>query len=120
MVMCNQDKVKSRASIPPCPEDFGLRHELLDKLVVVKLNGGLGSTMGCHTIPKSALEVRNDCSFLDLSVRQIEYLNSLHGVDVPIILMNSFKTHTTTTKLIQRYRYNNMFNNIVCIIISYV
>ena len=46
-----------RPDIPPCPEDTNLRHELLDKLVVVKLNGGLGSTMGCHALPKSAIEV---------------------------------------------------------------
>lgn len=31
-------------------------------------------------------------SFLDMTVRQVEYLNSLYGVDVPLILMNSFKT----------------------------
>ncbi len=47
-----------------------LRHELLDKLVILKLNGGLGSTMGC-TLPKSAIEVRNEMSFLDLIVRQV-------------------------------------------------
>lgn len=47
-----------------------LRHELLDKLVVVKLNGGLGTTMGC-TLPKSAIEVRQDLSFLDMTVRQV-------------------------------------------------
>lgn len=97
-----------RPDIPPCPEDNSLRHELLDKLVVVKLNGGLGSTMGCHTLPKSAIEVRNDMSFLDLTVRQIEYLNSLHGVDLPIILMNSFKTHPVTSKLIRKYRKHNL------------
>lgn len=45
--------------------------ELLDKLVVVKLNGGLGTTMGC-TGPKSVIEVRDDMTFLDLTVRQIE------------------------------------------------
>jgi UTP--glucose-1-phosphate uridylyltransferase len=31
-------------------------------------------------------------SFLDLTVRQVEYLNQNYGVDVPLILMNSFKT----------------------------
>lgn len=57
----------------------------------MKLNGGLGSTMGCN-LPKSAIEVRQEMSFLDMTVRQVEYLNSLYGVDVPLILMNSFKT----------------------------
>ncbi len=31
-------------------------------------------------------------SFLDLTVRQVEYLNQNYGVDVPLILMDSFKT----------------------------
>ena len=44
---------------------------LLDKLVVLKLNGGLGTSMGCQG-PKSLISVRNDQTFLDLTVRQIE------------------------------------------------
>ena len=44
---------------------------LLDKLVVVKLNGGLGTGMGCKG-PKSAISVRNELTFLDLNVQQIE------------------------------------------------
>lgn len=43
----------------------------LEKLAVLKLNGGLGTTMGCVG-PKSAIEVRDGMTFLDLSVRQIE------------------------------------------------
>ena len=44
---------------------------LLDKLVVLKLNGGLGTTMGCKGT-KSLISVRNDNTFLDLTVQQIE------------------------------------------------
>ena len=44
---------------------------LLNKLAVLKLNGGLGTTMGCVG-PKSVIEVREGMTFLDLSVRQIE------------------------------------------------
>lgn len=44
---------------------------MLNKLVVVKLNGGLGTSMGCHG-PKSVIPVRNDLTFLDLTVQQIE------------------------------------------------
>lgn len=40
-------------------------------MAVLKLNGGLGTTMGCVG-PKSAIEVRDGMTFLDLSVRQIE------------------------------------------------
>lgn len=45
--------------------------ELLGKLAVLKLNGGLGTTMGCVG-PKSAIEVREGMTFLDLTVRQLE------------------------------------------------
>jgi UTP--glucose-1-phosphate uridylyltransferase len=44
---------------------------MLNKLVVVKLNGGLGTSMGCHG-PKSVIPVRSDLTFLDLTVQQIE------------------------------------------------
>jgi UTP--glucose-1-phosphate uridylyltransferase len=45
--------------------------KILDKLAVVCLNGGLGTTMGCVG-PKSVIEVRDGLTFLDLKVRQIE------------------------------------------------
>ena len=63
--------------------------------------------MGC-SFPKSAIEVRQELSFLDMTVRQIEYLNSLYGTDVPLILMNSFMTHETTVKLIRKYHSHNL------------
>lgn len=43
----------------------------LKKLAVLKLNGGLGTTMGWKG-PKSALEVRDGMTLLDLTLRQIE------------------------------------------------
>ncbi|KAI9012910.1 UTP--glucose-1-phosphate uridylyltransferase family [Gaertneriomyces semiglobifer] len=74
----------------------------LSKLAVLKLNGGLGTTMGCVG-PKSAIEVRDGMTFLDLTVRQIEYLNSHNNVDVPLVLMNSFNTDAETKRIIQKY-----------------
>jgi UTP--glucose-1-phosphate uridylyltransferase len=62
------EMVVTYGNIPPCPDDK--MQELGKKLVVLKLNGGLGTTMGC-TGPKSAIEVRNDLTFLDLTVQQI-------------------------------------------------
>ena len=40
------------------------------QVVILKLNGGLGTSMGC-TWPKSAIEVRSEKSFLDLTVGQV-------------------------------------------------
>ncbi|KAI8824282.1 UTP--glucose-1-phosphate uridylyltransferase-domain-containing protein [Fimicolochytrium jonesii] len=79
------------------------KSDILGKLAVLKLNGGLGTTMGCVG-PKSAIEVRDGMTFLDLTVRQIEYLNSQNNVDVPLILMNSFNTDEDTHRIIQKYK----------------
>ena len=89
-------------AIPACPEDMNLTHELLNKLVILRLNGGLGTSMGCKG-PKSAIEVRNNLSFLDMAVRQVEFLNTKHGVDVPLVLMNSFNTDEETKRVLSRY-----------------
>lgn len=75
----------------------------LSKLAVLKLNGGLGTTMGC-TGPKSAIEVRDGMSFLDLTVRQIESLNTEHSTSVPLLLMDSFNTEAETLKIIKKYK----------------
>ncbi|KAF4851079.1 putative UTP--glucose-1-phosphate uridylyltransferase [Colletotrichum siamense] len=81
--------------------------QFLNKLAVLKLNGGLGTSMGCVG-PKSVIEVRDGMSFLDLSVRQIEYLNRTYGVNVPFILMNSFNTNDDTAAIIKKYEGHNV------------
>lgn len=53
------------------PTNREVIRQQLNKLVVVKLNGGLGTTMGC-TGPKSLISVRSNLTFLDLTVQQIE------------------------------------------------
>jgi len=78
-------------------------HMMLDKLVVVKLNGGLGTSMGCHG-PKSVIPVRSDLTFLDLTVQQIEHLNKTYKTSVPLVLMNSFNTNEDTQKVIRKYK----------------
>ncbi len=80
---------------------------LLQKLAVLKLNGGLGTTMGCVG-PKSAIEVRDRMNFLDLTVRQLEYLNAERSISVPLILMNSFNTDSETRRIIQKYGQKRM------------
>jgi UTP--glucose-1-phosphate uridylyltransferase len=70
--------------------------------VVVKLNGGLGTSMGCKG-PKSVISVRNDLTFLDLTMQQIQHLNRVYNVSVPLVLMNSFNTDEDTLKLLKKY-----------------
>ncbi|XP_052272973.1 UTP--glucose-1-phosphate uridylyltransferase-like isoform X2 [Dreissena polymorpha] len=85
----------------PAPAETEVK-ALLDQLVVVKLNGGLGTGMGC-TGPKSAISVRNELTFLDLNVQQIETLNRKYDADVPLVLMNSFNTDEDTEKILAKY-----------------
>ena len=72
------------------------------KLAIVKLNGGLGTTMGC-TGPKSVIEVRAGKTFLDLIVDQVCELKRSTGASVPLVLMNSFNTHEETGHVVKRY-----------------
>merc|ERR1711962_1714297 len=89
------------------PKFTGNEKEYLNKLVVVKLNGGLGTSMGC-TGPKSVIAVRGDLTFLDLTVQQIEALNSTYNAAVPLVLMNSFNTDEDTSKIIRKYKGLNV------------
>ncbi|CAA0827209.1 UTP--glucose-1-phosphate uridylyltransferase 1 [Striga hermonthica] len=94
-------------TLAPVPEDAAETKKLLDKLVVLKLNGGLGTTMGC-TGPKSVVEVRNGLTFLDLIIIQIETLNAKYGCNVSLLLVNSFYTHDDTLKIVEKYAKSNI------------
>ncbi|KAA0722003.1 UTP--glucose-1-phosphate uridylyltransferase [Triplophysa tibetana] len=79
----------------------------LNKLAVLKLNGGLGTSMGCKG-PKSLISVRSENTFLDLTVQQIEHLNKTYNADVPLVLMNSFNTDEDTNKILQKYTHHGV------------
>jgi UTP--glucose-1-phosphate uridylyltransferase len=85
--------------LPVSPSEIKV---LLNKVAVVKLNGGLGTRMGCHG-PKAKVEVRDGYSFLDIAVRQVEYLNRTYGVDIPLSFMNSFHTQKSTERIVTKY-----------------
>jgi UTP--glucose-1-phosphate uridylyltransferase len=74
----------------------------LDQAVVLKLNGGLGTSMGM-TKAKSLLEVKDGLSFLDIIVRQVLHLRERHGARIPLLLMNSFATRDDTLAALERY-----------------
>ncbi len=63
----------------------------LSQTAVIKLNGGLGTGMGM-TGAKSALEVRDGLTFLDIIALQVLALRERWGVELPLVLMNSFRT----------------------------
>ena len=76
--------------------------ELLRQLVVIKLNGGLGTSMGLQKA-KSLLEIKPGLTFLDTIVRQVRSLRKAAGCSVRLLLMNSFSTSADTLTHLQRY-----------------
>jgi len=75
----------------------------LRKLVVIKLNGGLGTSMGLSRT-KLLLEVKDGLTFLDIIARQILTHRRKRGVNLPIVLMNSFNTEANTQEALSSYR----------------
>lgn len=69
--------------------------DALARVAVIKLNGGLGTSMGM-TGPKSLLPVRGEQTFLDLIIEQVRHARASHGVPLPLILMDSFRTREPT------------------------
>jgi UTP--glucose-1-phosphate uridylyltransferase len=99
------------ASITPVedlPEagDLGRHREAgraaLARAVVVKLNGGLGTSMGLSAA-KSLLPAKDGHSFLDLIVRQVLHLRGGEGAALPLVLMNSFRTREDSRRVLARY-----------------
>jgi len=63
----------------------------IGKTVLIKLNGGLGTSMGLDRA-KSLIPAKNGLSFLDIIVRQVEFLRRRCRAPLPLLLMNSFST----------------------------
>ena len=83
-------------------EHSGESPNALDRTVVIKLNGGLGTSMGLSRA-KSLIEVKEGMSFLDLIVRQTLALRRRYEVRLPLVMMNSFSTRDETLAALERY-----------------
>jgi UTP--glucose-1-phosphate uridylyltransferase len=83
---------------------------LLDRLTVVKLNGGLGTSMGCHGA-KSAILINKTQTFLGAIAHQLESLGSRYGVSLPLWLLNSFYTQSDTAKLLAGFAYHELIQH---------
>ena len=73
-----------------------LGREAVARTVIIKLNGGLGTSMGL-TGPKSLLIVKDGLSFLDIIARQAITIGA------PLLLMNSFATDEGSLAVLARY-----------------
>ncbi len=69
--------------------------ELLSRTVILKLNGGLGTSMGL-TGPKGLLTVKQGMDFYHILLRQLENFERKDGFRPPLMFMNSFSTQEQT------------------------
>ena len=92
---------------------------LLEKLVIVKLDVDNATAMG-YKDPKSLIGayhihyyyvlitylsgIRPGMSFLDLAIKQVEYLNTRYNVNVPLILIASFRTQQALREKLTQFR----------------
>ncbi|MDF1490099.1 UTP--glucose-1-phosphate uridylyltransferase [Tessaracoccus caeni] len=91
---------------PPMLADVDISDEAatdaIGKTVIIKLNGGLGTSMGLDKA-KSLLEVRDGLTFLDLIARQVLAAREQYGARLPLVLMNSFRTDDDTLEFLAKY-----------------
>ncbi len=94
------DALPDESQLTPAHARAG--EDALNRTVVCKLNGGLGTGMGLDG-PKSLLPVKAGLSFLDITVRQVLHLRQTYGARLPLLLMNSFATRDASLALLAEY-----------------
>ena len=82
--------------------DVAEAKQVFDKLAIINLNGGLGTSMGLDRA-KSLLPVRDGKSFLDLIVEQVLAARRGTNSRLPLIFMNSFRTREDTLEVLSKY-----------------
>jgi UTP--glucose-1-phosphate uridylyltransferase len=91
---------------PPMLSDVAVSEEdaaaALNQTVIIKLNGGLGTSMGMDKA-KSLLPVRQGKTFLDIIVDQVRRARASYQIRLPLLFMNSFRTHEDTLAALARY-----------------
>lgn len=95
-----EDDIRSVESLPDIetlpPGLAQTGQAALSKAVLLKLNGGLGTSMGLEK-SKSLLVVKDGLSFLDIISRQAL------SAGIPLVLMNSFNTQKDSLAVLNRY-----------------
>lgn len=94
--------VESLSKLSAIETDKKSPSDALHRTVVIKLNGGLGTSMGLDKA-KSLLPVRDNKTFLDIIVGQIMHTRQETGARLPLIFMNSFRTRSDTAEYIKNH-----------------
>ena len=100
-----EDSIEPATGLPEfdeLPHDADAEREALQKAIVLRLNGGLGTSMGL-TGAKSLLEAKDGNSFLDIIARQVLALRERFDARLPLVLMNSFSTRDDSLKALEAH-----------------
>lgn len=89
-----ESEIRPVESLPKL-EDLEPQPELLRQTAQIKLNGGLGTSMGL-TGPKGLLEVKGGMDFYAICHHQVEQMARREGFRPPLLFMNSFNTEEAT------------------------
>lgn len=103
--MIPEDSIQVVSELPRLEEvttSRSNRSHLLSEAVLLKLNGGLGTSMGLESA-KSLLEAKNGLTFLDFTVRQVLHARQKHSVPLSFVMMNSFSTSGDTISFLGKY-----------------
>ncbi|CAM9170271.1 unnamed protein product [Discosporangium mesarthrocarpum] len=109
--MIGEDTINPATDVPFLVGDIRGKvsggEEFLPETVVLKLNGGLGTSMGLDKA-KSLLLVKGEDTFLDLTAKQarkepVMKMRDDFKSNVRFMLMNSFSTSADTLDFLQKY-----------------
>lgn len=99
------DPEMDEISLETLQKTMTVKPENLKKLVVIKLNGGLGTSMGLSQA-KSLIKIKDGMSFLEIIANQIRTFRTRFGVNTPLILMDSFNTQADCAKELERIGFS--------------
>jgi UDP-N-acetylglucosamine pyrophosphorylase len=103
--MIRESSINAVANLPELEEirsSVKFDPSLLQQTVVLKLNGGLGTSMGLDKA-KSLLEVKAGNTFLDFTAKQVITMRKNFKSNVNFMLMNSFNTSKDTLTFLKKY-----------------
>ena len=101
-LMISEWSISPVSSLPSYEDLSAEDPSLLDKTVMLKLNGGLGTGMGLEKA-KSLLDLKDGNTFLDFIAKQVTDMRSKFGVPLAFMLMNSFATSADTLAHLAKY-----------------
>ncbi len=98
-----EDTIEPLGDLPSLDSlDAPADDDALRRTVMIRLNGGLGTSMGID-VAKSLLPVKDGLTFLDVIARQTLAFRRRHGVELPVVFMNSFRTQGPVLEALSAY-----------------